>query len=374
MSQSLEIVVDTLPPSVQFGGPGSGLHPDSDSGDPIFPATLVDRITNDVTPTFFGRAEANAIIRAYVDRTGNGFTADDLLIGQTVAIPLDGTNQAPNGEWEITSTIDMNDPVLLAGLGQPRDGVRQIFVTAEDLAGNITSPVGDTIQIFIDTQGPQVTDVAITAFPAFNLFTLKPETPQPTPRVDSLTISIQDLPLRAAGFLLNNGAILNVPSPEDPLAPLVLVGDHSGPIAITGIAYNGDPVVAGQKATGQIVLQFAQPLPDDRYTLTLNDNLIDPAGNKLDGESNAGEPIGNPEFKNPAIGATGDEIPGGDFIARFTVDSRPEVATWCRALSMSISMATLSGTRKDRTTTRSIATLCSTLAKSPMPTLPVTSP
>jgi Ca2+-binding RTX toxin-like protein len=331
-SESLEIVIDTLPPPVQFGGPGSGLHPDSDSGDPIFPATLVDRITNDVTPTFFGRAEANAIIRAYVDLTGDGFTADDLLIGQTVALPLDGTNQAPSGEWEITSTVDMNDPGLLAGLGQPRDGVRQIFVTAEDLAGNITSPVGDTLQIFIDTQGPQVTDVTITAFPTFNLFTLKPDTPQPTPRVDSLTISLQDFPLRAAGFLLNNGAILNFPSPEDPLAPLVLVGDHSGPIAITGIAYNGDPVVAGQRATGQIVLQFADPLPDDRYTLKLNDNLIDPAGNQLDGESNAGEPIGIPEFKDPAIGATGDEIPGGDFIARFTVDSRPEVATWAQGV------------------------------------------
>ncbi len=330
-SDTLEIVVDTLPPSVQFGGPGSGLHPDSDSGDPIVPATLADRITNDVTPTFFGRAEANSIIRAYVNRTGNGFTADDLLIGQTVALPLDGTNQAPNGEWEITSTIDMNDPILLAGLDpvdETRDGVRQIFVTAEDLAGNITSPVGDTLQIFIDTQGPQVTDVTITGFDDFNLFTLKPETPQPTPRVDGLTISIQDFPERAAGFLMNNGAILNVPSPEDPLAPIVLVGDHSGPIAITGIAFNGDAIVDGQRATGEIVLQFAEPLPDDRYTLRLNDNLIDPAGNQLDGESNAAEPIGVPEFKNPAIGATGDEIPGGDFVARFTVDSRPEVATW----------------------------------------------
>ncbi len=42
----------------------------------------------------------------------------------------------------------------------------------------------------------------------------------------------------------------------------------------------------------------------------------------MDGENNAAEPIGTPFFP------TGDQIPGGDFIARFTVDSRPEVATW----------------------------------------------
>ncbi len=51
----------------------------------------------------YGSAEANAIMRLYVDRTNDGFTADDILLGQTVARPLDGTNQSL-GEWDITPT------------------------------------------------------------------------------------------------------------------------------------------------------------------------------------------------------------------------------------------------------------------------------
>ena len=73
-------------------------------------------------------------------------------------------------------------------------------------------------------------------------------------------------------------------------------------------------------------MTFDDPLPDDRYTLRLSDNIIDPAGNRLDGENNAAEPIGNPNFP------TGDLIPGGDFVARFTVDSRPEIATWSQGV------------------------------------------
>ena len=36
--------------------------------------------------------------------------------------------------------------------------------------------------------------------------------------------------------------------------------------------------------------RLPSPLPDDRFTLTINDAVVDPAGNKLDGESNAAEP------------------------------------------------------------------------------------
>jgi hypothetical protein len=45
-------------------------------------------------------------------------------------------------------------------------------------------------------------------------------------------------------------------------------------------------------------------------------------GNRLDGESNASQPVDNPNFPS------GDGVPGGDFAARFTVDSRPEVAVY----------------------------------------------
>ncbi len=254
-------------------------------------------------------------------------TAGDLLIGQTTAIPLDGTDQLetpldpnePGGQWQLTSTVSMNDPRITSVLGL--DGVRRILLSAEDVAGNITAPDAvETLEIFIDTQGPQVTGVFITAVPGFNLFDVKPETPQPTPRVDSLTISLQDLPARVAPFLY--GVLANgIP----PLSPIVLIGDHSGPIAINNVTYNDINIGPGV-ATGEIVLSFDEPLPDDRFTLTLTDNLVDPAGNALDGENNAAEPIGTPMFP------TGDGLPGGDFIARFTVDSRPEVATWSQGV------------------------------------------
>lgn len=98
------------------------------------------------TPTMYGSAEANAIIRLFVDRTNNGFTADDILLGQTVARPLDGTNQAL-GEWDITATTSLNSPDIVAAIG--KDGVRNLFITAEDVAGNVSTPV--SLSIMLDT-------------------------------------------------------------------------------------------------------------------------------------------------------------------------------------------------------------------------------
>ncbi len=328
-SDSLEIVVDTVPPPVAFGDaadPLDGLHPNSDSGNASIPATLVDRITNDTTPTFFGRGEANSIMRLFIDMQAPGnagagvLDAADLLLGQTVATPIDGTNQYPLGEWEITSTMNMNDPVILAALGLPIDGLRTFFVTAEDLAGNL-SPINaaNTLQIFVDTAGPQVTDVFIPGSPLYNLFGMKPGNAiqGPTPPVLNLQIDIRDLPNRVAQFLYS--ALSN--PPPAPLAAVVLRGDHSGIIPIANATWTDNPIVAGQPATGFITLTFTEFLPDDRYTLTLNDSLIDPAGNQLDGENNAAEPVVTPNFP------TGDNLTGGDFIARFTVDSRPELGS-----------------------------------------------
>ncbi len=371
-SESLEIVVDTVAPTVSFGDPGvpnaavpipDGLRSSSDSADPALPATSIDRITNDTTPTFWGQAEADSIVRAYVDITNNGLTPDDVLIGQTVATPLDGTNQHPWGEWEITSTVDMNDPAKLAALG--RDGVRNILVTAEDVAGNTSAAI--PFVFFLDTAGPTISARPfITGTPGYNLFANKP-TPEapgpslaPTPAVTSLTIPVSDLPARVAPFIYQ--AISTVPSPAPfappfvglPLDAIVLTGDANGVIPISAIQYqptNNGPGIA----TGNILLFFggagvdgifgtaddlgrsAAPLPgpdgiagtvddvipqlpDDRYTLTIDDSLIDPAGNHLDGENNSVEPNGGGTFP------TGDGRPGGDFVARFTVDSVAEIA------------------------------------------------
>jgi hypothetical protein len=79
-----------------------------------------------------------------------------------------------------------------------------------------------------------------------------------------------------------------------------------------------------ENAVGKTVvrLHLAAPLPDDRFTLTISDSVVDAAGNAFDGESNADEPNGDPLFP------TGDGQAGGDFVARFTVDSRPEAASY----------------------------------------------
>lgn len=317
-SQALEIVVDTAPPPVYFGSAtiaDDGLDPASDSGTQSYPSLFVDRLTNDTTPSFFGTAEADAIVRMWVDVDGNtGTTADDIFLGETVAVPLDGTNSFPAGQWNLQSTVDLNNPAFF-----PHDGTRRILVTAEDVAGNVSEP--QVLLIFVDTQGPQITDVHITGVPSatYNLFGLKPENASqgPTPPVESLTIELIDQPARDGVNFANDVAILAAAAATP--GNFVLVGDATGIIAIQQIIVTNDPVIDGQPATATIELVFAEPLPDDRFTLTLKDSLVDLPGNRLDGESNAAEPNGSPYLPS------GDGVPGGDFVARFTVDSRPEV-------------------------------------------------
>ncbi len=165
-SQSLEIFVDTVPPPASFGDPAvadDGLLPDSDVGVlPPNPDTIDDNVTNDVTPSFWGRAEANAIIRVFADVNNNGTfePAVDVFVGQTVAIPLDGNEQEPDGYWSLDSVINFNDEDLF-----PLDGLRTVFITAEDVAGNVRGddPAELTLfRFFLDTQGPKVDGVFIT--------------------------------------------------------------------------------------------------------------------------------------------------------------------------------------------------------------------
>ncbi len=307
----LEITIDTVAPPVFFGfsaNVNDGLEPDSDSGVEGNPATFTDRITNVTRPTFWGEAEANAIVRLFEQSFGAAF-----VFGQDVAIPLDGNFAFPNGRWEITTNVDLNDPSFFFP-----DGLRQMAITAEDLAGNESDL--QELDIFIDTQGPQVTNVGIPDHPEFNLFGLKPGNASqgPTPLVFSLAIDLQDLPNRVAEFLYN---AIDAGVAETP-GLIEVRGDHNGVVAISNITVELDPPQVNQPATATIVLNFAAPLPDDRFTLTIDDDLVDLAGNNLDGENNAIEPNDFPLFPS------GDGQPGGDFVARFTVDSRPEIGTY----------------------------------------------
>ena len=88
-----------------------------------------------------------------------------------------------------------------------------------------------------------------------------------------------------------------------------MVGDHNGVIPIAKVTVINDPVTVTKKATASIILEFDEPLPDDRFTLTISDSLTDPAGQNLDGENNAVEPHETPLFP------TGDAESGGPFAA-----------------------------------------------------------
>ncbi|MDD4266796.1 MAG: Ig-like domain-containing protein [Thermoguttaceae bacterium] len=317
-SALLEIVVDTAEPPVSFGFPdvaGDGLQQAGDTGIPNQPATYVDRITSNTTPTFWGIAEANAVVRVYADLNNNGVLdpATDLLLGKTVALPTDGTSQHPDGQWTLTSPINLNDPAYFPVL----DRTRTLFVTAEDLAGNVSGPDSeDMLRIFLDTRGPQISDIGILG-DNYDLFDPKPSTDGPTPLVLGLDIDFVDRPLRNAQFVYPAVNPILATTPGN----YILVGDANGIIPIKSIELI-DTTVAGELGRTTIRLHFFAALPDDRYTLTVSDRIADNAGNALDGESHAREPLETVLFPS------GDGVPGGDFAARFTIDSRPEVATY----------------------------------------------
>ncbi|MFM7072282.1 MAG: hypothetical protein ACKO38_10875, partial [Planctomycetota bacterium] len=176
-----------------------------------------------------------------------------------------------------------------------------------------------------DLFGPQVTNVQVNSVPSttYNLFNSKDadNAIRPTPLTNSLLISFRDLPQRAPGFVYPALDPITATTP----GTYVLRGDASGVIAISSITIEpgtNQPPGVGELATAQVRLVFAMPLPDDRFTLTINDTLLDPAGNKLDGESNAAEPNGGP------ILPSGNTKAGGNFVARFTIDTRVELGAY----------------------------------------------
>ena len=217
----LQITIDTQAPPVSI----VDIDPaETDTGIEGQPFTFVDRITSDTATGFVGNAEADAIVRLYVD---NDF--DDNLHALTVAVPLDG-NQAMlnNGQWNTPYVYDLNNPDLWPTMdGQPRDGLRQVSVTAEDVAGNVSEP--DLLEIFIDTRGPQVDNVSITG-DDFDLFNPKSDPTLsdhgPTPLIFSLDIDFIDQPERIGETLIVG---------DD----AVFVIDVSGS---TGSSFGGSPV------------------------------------------------------------------------------------------------------------------------------------
>lgn len=308
----LTVIIDRTAPDA----PTIGIDPAfSDTGVPGQPDTFVDQITSRTDVGFVGRAEADAIVQLFADGAPlnlNNLTGDP-QVGLTVAVPFDGNDAFPNGRWGTTVTRNLNDSLLF-----PFDGYRQMGTNAEDVAGNLSQ--ARFLDLMVDTTGPRVANVTTPADPGFDLFAPKP-TDSPTPLIFSLDVTFVDSPTRVAGVVTP----FVYPAVNEILATQPgnyrLVGDHTGPVLITFIEFV-DGTSLGTVGITSVRLYFSEPLADDRYTLTIDDNLSDDAGNRLDGESNGIGPGG------PFFLPSGDFKVGGDFVARFTVDSRPEIANY----------------------------------------------
>ena len=293
----LEMLIDRTP----FVG-SARLHPDSDSGNAKEPHSFRDGITNDRSPKFTGFAEANSLV---------SITIDGVPAGTAVAIPLDGDDavQPPSSPYNLDGTWTIDSVLVLD------DGEHEVVVTYEDPAGNRATS-GLENELVISTGGIQIINVTRVE-PSFpSLFDPKPAS-GPDPLIPQVAIHLQS----ATGTEL----VLGDPANLTEEGHYVIVGDSNGPIPVARV-----DAEATNDGRVTVVLTFPEPLPDDRFTLTVSEKLSDRVGNRLDGESGANAPFEGTPGTSPLspIFPTGDGERGGDFIARFTVDSRPEIGTW----------------------------------------------
>ena len=283
------------------------LHPDSDSGINGAFSTFLDGVTRDRTPDFTGRAEANGLVTV---------TIDGLPAGTTVAVPYDGDEaiQPPHQPFELDGNWSLSTVTPLA------EGSHVVEVSYEDPAGNRESSSFDLI---VDSVGPKIVNVTqdVEGYPS--LFDPKPAS-GPDPILDRIVIHVSDGPDRAG--IDFDAAVSQLLSEE---GHYQLVGDANGNMPIARVEVEAEVTATGQLLT-QAILVLAEPLPDDRYTLTVADSITDRAGNSLDGESGAASPFEGSPGRTPVapVFPSGDGVPGGEFVARFTIDSRPELGVW----------------------------------------------
>ncbi|MBC7334763.1 MAG: hypothetical protein H5U01_00610, partial [Clostridia bacterium] len=166
-SEQLLVLIDHTAPA-----PATiSLAPYSDSGTPG------DGVTNVSAPAFTGLAEANALVRLYVD-DGSG----PVLAGSTVvhSDESDGDPTDGLGTWEITV-----EPLA--------DGEYTVWVEVEDQAGNISN-ASDPISLTIDTTAPQrptidLEDVDDTGWSDMDNVTIGDPTQLPTMGIVDVRVS-----------------------------------------------------------------------------------------------------------------------------------------------------------------------------------------
>ncbi len=282
------------------------LSADGDSGISGVPSSFSDRLTRDRSPWLTGTAEANALVTA---------TIDGVPVGTAIAIPGDGDDavQPPATPYVLQGNWRMQTVIAIA------DGVHQVLLTYEDPAGNQATSV---LELVVDTSGPKIVNVTRNDAALSSVFDPKPAG-GPDPLMQSLVVHFVDLsPSTGASA----GQIAESILSEE--GNYQLVGDATGSVAISRTDFDTSQTADGQ-VTSRVTLFFNEPLPDDRFTLTVSDALSDLAGNQLDGESGGRAPFeGGPGLDAIApVFPSGDGVPGGAFVARFTVDSRPELGT-----------------------------------------------
>ncbi|MEZ6115487.1 MAG: Ig-like domain-containing protein [Pirellulaceae bacterium] len=338
-TERTSIRIDTSSPRIYFGTPDSdtdGLAANSDSGILAAPQTFADRLTNERFPEFYGMAQPGSLVQLYVVKDAK-LTDDPLddsveLIGQTTVPDLAGSNDNTLAAWQVQSVADFASLV-------PQGPVR-VRAVAVDAFGNSgfdpvtgVSDLYDDLVFYLDTEGPRIRDVkqGSSGISVFRDSALRPDN-----LVSSLVVQLESnfaAPVDTNGIVA--ATLLGNPKHYQ------LVGDRTGNVTIlaanplraaNGTVVSVELVVHDAGGDGRIdsVDDVGSPLADDTYTLTVSDAITDWAGNALDGESITLSPIIAENGQVSPAGAlpSGDRQPGGNFRARFTIDSRPEIGAW----------------------------------------------
>ncbi|HEY5316280.1 MAG TPA: hypothetical protein VIK18_27370, partial [Pirellulales bacterium] len=259
--------------------------------------------------------ETDSTVAVYALANAGAQAGQEILLGETIATAV-GTGAPTDGQWSLTSTVDLNDPDFFT-----RDGTRQLWVVATDMAGNVSSTApdqagpGQEFDIFIDTQGPTVggivngsvvAPIQITSAPTYNLFAANPSS---TPTATGLTINIfEPGPQDPSNFPDAQALLASI---ADTPGNFVLTGRSSGVVPILSASVTQQSVTSDGQAWATIALTLQLPpgqkgLFPDQYALSISDALADAAGNPLDGGGSL-----------PLV--SGDGVPGGNVVASFAV-------------------------------------------------------
>ncbi len=280
--------------------------------------------------------DGNPIAGEQVGRTGKIATVG-VEQNTTIYVRIKGATPAVVNEYDLValSPAEVADGPIADLL---RDGIIEAKVQELVAAGTpeadareqvaadgVSDPPGGGLRINkveINSFNPADQDRADCMTGAFDAGcrTIFPTDTQETPtfQVESITVFLESFPPRGPGFqyeAIHETIALQLGNYE-------LVGEHTGPIEFADVVVDNGAVELGETAKGTVTLHFNAPLPDDRYTFVVRDTLVDPAIQPLDGETNAIIPVNEDEFKS------GNGVPGGDFVGKFTVDTRVEIGTF----------------------------------------------